>query len=167
MIEEYLGFESDYIILGLAGVAVFLLLWAIINTVRIGKLNKRLAGFMRGKSAESLEDTLIKRLSEVDELSDKNAANERNIEAIQKHLKKCQSKTALVKYNALEQLGGNLSFALCILDDLNNGFIINVVHSREGCYTYSKEVIDGNSVIGLAEEEEQALAKAMGVELKK
>jgi hypothetical protein len=167
MIEEYLGIESDYIILGLAGVAIFLLLWAIINTVKIGKLNKRLAGFMRGKSAESLEDTLIKRLSEVDELSDKNAANERNIEVIQKHLKKCQSKTALVKYNALEQLGGNLSFALCILDDLNNGFIINVVHSREGCYTYSKEVIDGNSVIGLAEEEEQALAKAMGVELKK
>ena len=167
MIEEYLGIESDYIILGLAGVAIFLLLWAIIDTVRIGKLNKRLAGFMRGKSAESLEDTLIKRLSEVDELSDKNAANERNIEVIQKHLKKCQSKTALVKYNALEQLGGNLSFALCILDDLNNGFIINVVHSREGCYTYSKEVIDGNSVIGLAEEEEQALAKAMGVELKK
>jgi hypothetical protein len=167
MIEEYLGIESDYIILGLAGVAIFLLLWAIINTVRIGKLNKRLAGFMRGKSAESLEDTLIKRLSEVDELSDKNAANERNIEVIQKHLKKCQSKTALVKYNALEQLGGNLSFALCILDDLNNGFIINVVHSREGCYTYSKEVIDGNSVIGLAEEDEQALAKAMGVELKK
>lgn len=167
MIEEYLGIESDYIILGLAGVAIFLLLWAIINTVRIGKLNKRMAGFMRGKSAESLEDTLIKRLSEVDELSDKNAANERNIEVIQKHLKKCQSKTALVKYNALEQLGGNLSFALCILDDLNNGFIINVVHSREGCYTYSKEVIDGNSVIGLAEEEEQALAKAMGVELKK
>ena len=167
MIQEYLGIESDYIILGLAGVAIFLLLWAIINTVRIGKLNKRLAGFMRGKSAESLEDTLIKRLSEVDELSDKNAANERNIEVIQKHLKKCQSKTALVKYNALEQLGGNLSFALCILDDLNNGFIINVVHSREGCYTYSKEVIDGNSVIGLAEEEEQALAKAMGVELKK
>ena len=167
MIQEYLGIESDYIILGLAGVAIFLLLWAIINTVRIGKLNKRLAGFMRGKSAESLEDTLIKRLSEVDELSDKNATNERNIEVIQKHLKKCQSKTALVKYNALEQLGGNLSFALCILDDLNNGFIINVVHSREGCYTYSKEVIDGNSVIGLAEEEEQALAKAMGVELKK
>ena len=60
-----------------------------------------------------------------------------------------------------------MSFALCILDDLNNGYIINVVHSREGCYTYSKEVIDGNSVVGLAEEEEQVLAKAMGVEFKK
>ena len=167
MIEEYLGFESDYIIIGLAAVAIFLLLWGILNTVRIGKLNKRLAAFMKGKSAESLENTLIKRLEEVDELSDRNAENERNIEVIQKHLKKCQSKTALVKYNALEQLGGNLSFALCVLDDFNNGYIINVVHSREGCYTYSKEVIDGNSVIGLAEEEEEALAKAMGVELKK
>ena len=75
MIEEYLGFESDYIIIGLAAVALFLLLWGIINTVRIGKLNKRLAAFMKGKSAESLENTLIKRLEEVDELTDRNASN--------------------------------------------------------------------------------------------
>ena len=167
MIEEYLGFESDYIIIGLAVVALFLLLWGILNTIRIGKLNQRLAAFMKGDSAESLENTLIKRLEEVDELKERNAINQKNIETIQKHLKKCHSKSALMKYNALEQLGGNLSFALCVLDDLNNGYIINVVHSREGCYTYSKEVIDGNSVIGLAEEEEEVLAKAMGVELNK
>ena len=59
MIEEYLGFESDYIIIGLAAVAVFLLFWAILNTVRIGKLNKRLAAFMKGKSAESDRKSVV------------------------------------------------------------------------------------------------------------
>ena len=59
-------------------------------------------------------------------------------------------------------MGGNLSFALCMLDDLNNGYVLNVVHSRDGCYTYVKEIIDGNAVLGLAAEEETALGKAMG-----
>ena len=39
---------------------------------------------------------------------------------------------------------------------LNDGFIINAMHSREGCYTYIKEIIDGNSVITLSEEEQEA-----------
>lgn len=35
------------------------------------------------------------------------------------------------------------------------------MHSREGCYTYIKEIIDGNSVITLADEEKEALDMAM------
>ena len=35
------------------------------------------------------------------------------------------------------------------------------MHTREGCYTYIKEIIDGNSVIVLSEEEQEALKRAM------
>ena len=48
-----------------------------------------------------------------------------------------------------------------ITEPQNNGFIINAMHSREGCYTYIKEIIDGNSVIMLAEEEKEALEMAL------
>ena len=68
MISEYLGFDSDYIILGLAGVVIILLILIITNMVQIGKLKKRYKVFMSGKTAKSLEDTIIKRLDEVDEL---------------------------------------------------------------------------------------------------
>ena len=40
------------------------------------------------------------------------------------------------------------------------------MHSREGCYTYIKEIIDGNSVIALSEEEQEALDMAMNVKQK-
>ncbi len=43
-------------------------------------------------------------------------------------------------------MGGKLSFSLALLSQTNDGFIINAMHSREGCYTYIKEIIDGNSV---------------------
>ena len=68
MISEYLGFDSDYIILGLAGVVIILLILIIINMVQTGKLKKRYKVFMSGKTAKSLEDTIIKRLDEVDNL---------------------------------------------------------------------------------------------------
>ena len=48
MISEYLGFDSDYIILGLAGVVIILLILIIINMVQIGKLKKRYKVFMSG-----------------------------------------------------------------------------------------------------------------------
>lgn len=48
-----------------------------------------------------------------------------------------------------------------MLNEKNDGFVLNAVHSREGCYTYVKEIIDGNSIITLAEEEQQALDAAL------
>ena len=68
----------------------------------------------------------------------------------------------MVKYDAFHEMGGKLSFSLAMLNKVNDGFILNAVHSREGCYTYIKEVIKGNSVILLSEEEKEALDEAMG-----
>ena len=58
-------------------------------------------------------------------------------------------------------MGGKLSFALTLLDGNNSGFILNAMHSREGCYTYIKEIVRGESYIELAEEEAQSLEKAI------
>ena len=71
------------------------------------------------------------------------------------------SKVGLVKYDAFNEMGGKLSFSLALLNQTNDGFVLNAVHSREGCYTYIKEIVDGNSIIVLAEEEQEALKMAM------
>ncbi|MCR5753823.1 MAG: DUF4446 family protein, partial [Acetatifactor sp.] len=71
----------------------------------------------------------------------------------------------IVKYDAFQQMGGQLSFSLALLDENDNGFIINSVHSTEGCYSYTKEIRHGKSEISLGKEEEQALSIAMGEEV--
>ena len=161
MIEQYLGISTDYIVIGLAALVVVLIILMIVNIVQMSKLKKRYAIFMKGKTAKSLEDTLVYRLEQIDDLIKNNAANERNIKAILKRLEFCFQKYAVVKYDALEEMGGKLSYAICMLNEKNDGYIINAVHSREGCYSYVKEIIDGNSVIGLSDEEEQALDEAL------
>ena len=161
MISKYLGIDSDYIIIGLCGVLLILFILVIINIVQMKKLKKNYRIFMSGKDAKTLEDTLIQRLDQVDSLLESNEENDSNIKVLSKNMQRTYQKMGLIKYDAFHEMGGKLSFSLAMLDMRNNGFIINAMHTREGCYTYIKEIIDGNSVIVLSEEEQEALKRAM------
>ena len=160
MITKLLGFDSDYIIIALVAVTLILLILYIVNVVQMAQLKKRYKIFMSGKNARNLEKTLIERLDQVDELIEANTANERNIKTLFANMKFTFQKVGLVKYDAFNEMGGKLSFSLALLNETDNGFVMNAVHSREGCYTYVKEIIDGNSVIILSEEEKEAVEMA-------
>lgn len=163
MISEYLGFDSDYIIIGLSAIVLILFIMTIINISQMRKLKKNYKIFMNGKNAKNLEDILIKRLDQIDELVESNKQNDKNIRLLFKNMKVTYQKMGLIKYDAFHEMGGKLSFSLAMLDAANNGYIINAMHTREGCYTYIKEIIDGNSMIVLSEEEQEALNRAMGI----
>ena len=137
---------------------MILLIMIIVNMAQISKLKKKYNKFMSGKNAKSLEDTLIKRLDQVDTLMESNKANEKNIKKLFADMKFTFQKVGLVKYDAFNEMGGKLSFSLALLNQTNDGFVLNAVHS---CYTYIKEIVDGNSIIVLAEEEQEALKMAM------
>lgn len=156
-----LGIDSDYILLGLAGFVVILLIILLVNAVQIHKLKKKYKMFMDGKNAKTLEESIMSRMDQMDYLISSNKKNENDIQTIYKNMKSTFQKVGLVKYDAFQEMGGKLSFSLALLNETNDGFIINAMHSREGCYTYIKEIIDGNSVITLADEEKEALDMAM------
>ena len=54
-------------------------------------------------------------------------------------------------------MGGQLSFSLALLDEHNDGFLINSVHSTDGCYSYTKAIVNGECDLALGKEEQQAL----------
>ena len=164
MISQYLGFDSDYIIIGLTAVVLILFTMIIVNIVQMKKLKKNYKIFMSGNSAKNLEDTLIKRLDQIDSLIEANEENEQHIQLLFGKMRRTYQKMGLIKYDAFHEMGGKLSFSLAMLDEKDNGFIINAMHTREGCYTYIKEIVDGNSIIVLSEEEQEALNRAMKFE---
>ena len=141
MITELLGIDSDYIIIALVVITIILLILYIVNIVQMNKLKKQYKVFMSGNSAKNLEETLIERLNQVDGLLAANAENEKNIKQLFSNMKFTFQKTGLVKYDAFHEMGGKLSFSLALLSETNNGFVMNAVHSREGCYTYIKEIL--------------------------
>ena len=81
---------------------------------------------------------------------------------LSKNVKASYQKFGMVKYNAFKGMGGNLSFAFAMLDLNNTGFVLNSVHSREGCYLYIKTVEKGETDVLLGSEEKEALEQALG-----
>ena len=157
MILEAIGIHTDYVIIGLTILTLILLILYIVNVVQMNQLKKRYKIFMSGKNARNLEKTLIERLDQVDALMEENAENKKAIQTILSKMKFTFQKVGLVKYDAFHEMGGKLSFSLALLNEANDGFVLNAVHSREGCYTYVKDIIAGNSVILLSPEEKEAL----------
>ena len=140
-------------------IVVFILLILMMKKVKL--LSRSYKDFMRGKDAESLEEVILERFNEIDDLKIANGENRTRIDDITQNLLLTYQKIGIVKYDAFKEMGGKLSFALALLDKSNNGFVMNSMHNRESCYTYIKEIIDGKSYITLSEEEKKAVDTAI------
>ena len=157
-----LPFDPMYLIIGSCGLSLVLLIAFIICMIKMNKLYRRYDRFMRGKDAETLEDTMISILEQLKDLNAKDRANKDMMKSLSKQVKDSFQKFGFVKYNAFKGMGGNLSFVLAMLDDNNTGFVLDAVHSREGCYLYLKEVEEGATEVLLGSEEQEALEQALG-----
>jgi len=141
---------------------IILLVLIIIMIVRCNRLKYRLDKLTEGSDGYSLENYIISIVEDNKSLKASAEKNKKDIRILTKKLESSYQKMGLVKYDAFRQMGGQLSFSLCLLDDNNNGFVINSVHSTEGCYSYTKEIKAGESVIDLGVEEAEALSIALG-----
>ena len=157
-----LGFDPIYIIIAMAVIIIVLVVLFIVCIMKLNKLYRRYDAFMRGKDAESLESIIMEQMDLLRELKAEDRANKDTIRVANRNMRASFQKYGMVKYNAFKGMGGNLSFVLAMLDYTNTGFILNSVHSREGCYLYIKEVDRGQTEIVLGSEEKEALEQALG-----
>ena len=162
-IMNLLKTNIDYVLIGCGVLAFLFILFTIImiiNLIQTGKIRKKYKLFMEGKDGASLEEMISNHLDQIDGLVHANELNKQKIDKLSNQIKLAFQKVGLVKYDAFNEMGGKLSFSLALLNEKEDGFIINAMHSREGCYTYIKEIIAGNSVIMLSDEEKEALEMA-------
>jgi hypothetical protein len=148
-------------IVGLGLVLLVLLVLALVQTRRIGRLRRQLDGLTRGSDGANLGAVLDAHLDkvyavarELDDLSARSAILEAaGRRAIQR--------VGLVRYNPFEDTGGNQSFAIAMTDAGGTGFIVSSLHSRTGTRVYAKAVNEGRSDGALSAEETEALRLAL------
>ena len=157
-----LGFDPAYLILGLGVLTLILLIIVLVCIAKIRKLYRRYDIFMRGKDAETLEDDILDLIDDLEDLRAEDRANKDIIKSVNKQLKNSYQKIGIVRYNAFKGMGGNLSFVIALLNNSNSGFVLNAVHSKEGCYLYLKTVEKGETEVILGSEEKEALEQALG-----
>ncbi len=149
------GMDLTYLFIALAAVTLLLLI------LKFSKLSKRYQKFMGGKNAKSLEKDIMGLYEDNKLIKASMEKNHKDIENLYRKLESAFQKIGIVKYDAFNQMGGQLSFSLALLDENDNGFILNSVHSAEGCYSYTKEIKAGLCDIALGDEEKKALDIAM------
>lgn len=149
------------ILIAMAVIMAVLIAVVIILIARTKKLRDRLDLFLGGQAGESLEEAILDKFTKMKVLEEKDAVEDKAIRDIYKKLRKAYQKTGTVKYDAYMENGGNLSFALALLDEDNSGIIFNVMNSSDGSYCYLKEIENGRCDIALGREEAEALDIAM------
>lgn len=154
--------DITYLFLGMLILLLVFMIMTIVLLVKTNKLNKKYKRFMRGENAKSLENDIIEMFERQVEIEETLSKNSEDIKLLYKKFRKAFQKVSLTKYDAFNQMGGQLSYCLVMLDENDDGFIINSVHGADGCYSYTKEIRKGKSSIALSEEEQQTLSDAMG-----
>jgi len=143
-------------------VVVVILLICVFNlSLGLNRLNRKYTLFMKGKDGQSLERLFKRKFDLIEKLVRSTDDNGEEIEKIWKVMDKSLNKYGIVKYDAFEDMGGKLSFVLAMLDKNNTGFLLNAIHSRENCFLYIKEIVNGESYVVLSEEEVEALRQAV------
>ena len=145
-IFDSIGIDPGIIIIALLAIVVILIGVMISNGMRLTRLERKYKMF-------------------IDRLYEAKEDQEHAIKTLEQHFKVIFSKYGVEKYDAFDDVGGKLSFALALLDKDNSGIILNAVHSRDNCFLYLKEIVKGESYVMLSQEEVEALRKAVNFEL--
>lgn len=149
------------LILAISLIAIAL---SVRSYIKYSSLERRYELFMSGRDAESLEEFFLDIQSAVDHLMDENKRIKDNIKELKKLSKISYQKIGIQKYDAFEEKTGKRSFAFCMLDYTNTGFIMTCQNTGSGTIIFIKEVDSGSTTVKLGPEEEKALNIAMDQE---
>lgn len=164
-ILNQMPFDAGLVLAALVAVLLILvivfLIMLILANKKIKQLREKYDSFMKGKDGESLEGLFHEAFQEIEKVQKVQRAQKSEMGKLDARVKKSYQKIGLIKYNGFAGMGGMASFALTMLDESNDGFIMNVIHSKEGCYPYIKEVKNGKCGTTLGQQEKNSLEMAL------
>lgn len=159
-IEMLLSQYMVYIMLGFVLLVLVLIIIMCVNAIKMKKLKKRFERFM-SKEDVNLEELLVQYTKKLNVLLQNEKEMQTSIEYMEKVVKNCVQKVGVVRYQAIQNMGADLSYTVALLDENNDGVVFNGIYGRDGCYTYAKPIIEGKSSYNLSDEEVQAIEKAI------
>ena len=159
-ILEFLRTDTFLIIILLISVLSIILL--ILNHLKLTKLKNEYSEFMKKLgNGKNIDENLKVYMDRVKKVEDLNKEIIQYCERLDKTVDTCIQKIGIVRYNAFKDVGSNLSFTLALLDNNNNGVVLNGIYSRDNSNIYAKPIKDGKSEYILSDEEKEAIEKAI------
>lgn len=142
-------------------ILLFLLGYIIRLNIRLNRLHKKYDFFMQGASGQSIEYKLqeeVRYLYGLKDIVQKIQDEQQAILSIQNH---CFCKIGLKKYDAFDNMGNQLSFAITLLNKKNDGFCLSSIYGRNESRVFAKPIINGTCTYSMSDEEKDSLSQAL------
>jgi hypothetical protein len=149
------------LILGGAVLLLFLTIWVLILSLKLNRLMRLLNRLVPEGSESSLDRLLEQLLIKQEENRTLLASVETRLEKLHSLLQGCLQRVGLVRFDAFDDISGQQSFSVALLDNQGNGVVITSLFGRTESRCYAKPVIQGSSPHRLSEEEMAAIRQAM------
>lgn len=161
--ENILEFiRTDTFLLTLVGIIFIIFMLYIVNCIKLSRIRKEYKKFMEKiGNGTNIEEILEKHIDRINKTIAKNDELEKFCVKIDSDIKNCIQKVGIYRYNAYKDTGSDLSFTLALLDEKNDGVVLNGIYSREMSNIYAKPVQNGNSTYKMTEEEIEAVKRAI------
>lgn len=151
------GENAEYVLIILLVLTVVLLFALLMVLVRMKRMTRRLDALTHGIENADLEHTLIAHMDIVDQSVRRMDTLEQAVGVLQAQMPSCLQRVNMVRYDAFEDVGGEQSFSLALLDAQRNGVVITSVYSRMDVRVYAKPILNGRTTHNLSREEERAI----------
>lgn len=150
--------------------ALILSILLTVNMIIFLVLNRRMATTVRrynqllsGAEGENIESVLNAYFEATQSLTQTMSIAMERIDSLETDAKTHMQRIGLVRYNAFDNVGGEQSFSVAILDDMGSGMVLTSLYGRDETRAYAKPVKGGLSTYTLSEEEIQAIARALEI----
>ncbi len=152
---------STIVIAALSFLVILLVVWVTLISYNLGVLRRSQRILSRGMTDSSLQDILAKHFIRVDGLEDRIGHLENDLDVLHNLQLNAVQRIGLIRYDAFDDMGGELSFALALLNEHGDGIVMSTITGRQENRTYTKQVIKGRAAIQSSTEENAAIKQAM------
>jgi hypothetical protein len=154
------GTVAGWIAIAAVAVAAVAVVLAIVSARSLRKV-RRAQSVVLGAGRDDLVDfavTLQTRMDDLHRVVDEVAGG---LVRVDKRIDGALTHTALVRYDAYEDVGGQQSASLAFLDASRTGIVMTAIQGRDYARIYIKELERGRALVSLSPEEQQAVERAM------
>lgn len=123
---------------------------------RLNELQKKYDFFTQGKEV-NIDEVLTETLNELHKTQAELATLQKKHTELYEQAQGCLQKVKMVRYDAFDAMGGELSYSLLLEDARKNGILLTSIYGRDESRCFAKDIKDGQSSYVLADEEKELL----------
>jgi len=154
----------DIVLLSLITSGIIILVLVVVNGFLFWYsrgINQKIDELLEKGKIKDFKDVILSQKNKNDGLEEKIKEAFIKIKNLENICEGTVQKIGIVRFNPFNDLGGNQSFVIALLDNKYNGFVISSIFVKEGSRVYAKTVKQGKSSYILSKEEMEAIKEAM------